>query len=97
MGFAGTVRRIWETSTRVPRRSVCSFLMSFLFSTGAVGSAAQNADITCDRGSGEYTTTFQTGITVNVNAVKEGELSTRKCDAKLAQTGGELVTMRGDT
>jgi hypothetical protein len=90
MGFVGTVRRIWETSTRVPRKCVCSFLMSFLFSIGAVGSAAQNADITCDRGSGEYATTFQTGITVSVNAVKAGELSTRKYEAKLSWTGGEL-------
>ena len=91
MGFAGTVRRIWETSTRVPRKCVCSFVMSFLFSTAAVGSVVQNADITCDRGSGEYATTFQTGITVKVNAVKAGELSTRKCDAKLTWVGGELV------
>lgn len=90
MGFAGAVRRIWKTPTPVPRRCVCSFLMSLLFSIGAVGSAAQNADITCDRGSGEYATTFQTGVTVNVNAVKTGELSTRKCDAKLTWTGGQL-------
>ena len=91
MGSAGTVRRIWETSTRLPCRCVCSFLVSFLFSTGAVGSAAQNAGITCDRGSGAYATTFQTGITINVNAVKAGGFSTRTCQAKLTWTGGELV------
>ena len=79
-----------ETSRRVRRRCICSFLMTFLFSTGAVGSAAQNADITCDRGSGAYATTFRTGITVNVSAVKAGELSTRTCEAKLTWTGGEL-------
>ena len=80
----------WETSRHLNRTRVCLFLLCSLFLSGAVTSAAQDADVTCDRGNGAYATTFQTGITVSVSAVKSGAFSTRTCEATLAWTGGAL-------
>jgi hypothetical protein len=73
----------------------CWFLFSSLFWTAAVAHAAPQPDITCNRGDGAYTTISQTGVTVEVNAVKAGGFSTRVCDAKLTWAGGELEVAQG--
>ncbi|MFZ0632429.1 MAG: hypothetical protein WA399_06260 [Acidobacteriaceae bacterium] len=88
---------LWASrkSRRLRPGSACSFLLSSLLWTAAVAHAAPEADITCNRGDGAYATTFQTGVTVEVNPVKAGGFATRVCDAKLTWAGGELEVAKG--
>lgn len=80
---------------RLRRWGACSFLLSSLLWTAAVAHAAPEADITCNRGDGAYSTIFQTGVTVQVNPIRAGGFSTRLCDAKLTWAGGELEVAKG--
>lgn len=54
----------------------------------AVHSQAQ--DITCDNGSGEYSARFSTGVTVEVESMREGSFAERTCAAKLVSKGQEI-------
>jgi hypothetical protein len=57
----------------------------------AVGRAQmQTKDITCNNGSGEYTTQFSSGITVEVGPVRKGEFADRACAARLVAKGEEV-------
>jgi hypothetical protein len=77
-------------SERLRHAGSRAFVISALFWAGATGYGAQTADITCNRGNGAFTTTFHTGVTVSVSAVKAGAFATRSCEAKLTWTGGTL-------
>ncbi|MBS1804516.1 MAG: hypothetical protein JST28_14215 [Acidobacteria bacterium] len=50
----------------------------------------QTKDITCNNGSGEYTTQFSSGINVEVGPVRKGEFADRACAARLVAKGEEV-------
>jgi hypothetical protein len=56
---------------------------------------AQLSDITCDRGNGSYLATFSTGVTVNVQPVKNGAFATRACEARLSWNSQQLQVASG--
>jgi hypothetical protein len=65
-------------------------MLSGLLLTCRAGCGAQTSDITCDHGDGAFKADFQTGVKVDVNAVKSGPLATRRCEAKLISAGNVL-------
>src|SRR5579859_2295585 len=56
----------------------------------AVHSQGPAQDVTCENGSGEYSTLFFTGTTVSVGPMRTGSFAERVCAAKLAWNGQEI-------
>ena len=66
--------------------ALCCF--PFLFASLCV---AQNHDVLCREGSGSFQAEFHTGVTVQVMAVRAGELANRTCEATLSWDKHSLV------
>jgi hypothetical protein len=60
-----------------------------------VHSQNQAQDVTCQNGSGEYSSRFFTGTTVSVGPLRKGGFAERACVAKLAW-GSEEITVASD-
>jgi hypothetical protein len=70
------------TLIRTPVKiGLCLFLFSFL---AASACHAQNRDVLCRDGVGEFNAEFFTGVKVHVGAGRNKELAARVCDASLA-------------
>jgi hypothetical protein len=83
---AGLVKSV--VKSRLPFISV--FCAATLFWPTAVHSQGRAQDITCENGSGEYSTRFSTGTTVSVGPLRNGAFAERACGAKLIWDGREI-------
>ncbi|HEY2013228.1 MAG TPA: hypothetical protein VGH38_06975 [Bryobacteraceae bacterium] len=81
------------TSFRVVPCSV--FLAGFLFHSAFCQSLAPRQDLTCQDGSGEYSTRLFTGTTVSVGPLLKGGFAERACTAKLEWGSQELTVASG--
>ena len=52
---------------------------------------AQNHDVICNNGAGEFDEEFYTGVRVHVGAARNGELATRLCNAELNWDKGSVA------
>lgn len=66
----------------------CALLL--ILSPIAAHSQSRTQDITCDGGSGEYSTQFSTGVTVFAGPARKGAFADRACEAKLSWKGVEI-------
>ena len=57
----------------------------------AGASRAQTQDVLCNRGTGNFYTEFRTGVSVRVEAARNGELAARLCRAVLSWQNQKLV------
>jgi hypothetical protein len=75
-------------------KSTLRFLLVWLagipFWPTAVHSQGSAEDITCENGSGEYSTRFVTGTTVSVGPMRNGTFAERACAATLEWNGPEV-------
>jgi hypothetical protein len=74
--------------SRLPFISV--FLAAMQFWPQAVHSQEQAQNITCENGSGQYSTEFSTGTTVSVGPLRNRGFAKRACTAKLIWNGQEI-------
>jgi hypothetical protein len=61
----------------------------------AVHAQGPAQDITCENGSGEYSTRFFTGTTVSAGPMRNGSFAERACTAKLVWGGPEISVASG--
>ncbi len=71
-------------------RFLSASLLGILLWPIAVHSQSSAQDITCQDGSGEYTTRFTTGISVIVGPVRKGSFAQRACAARLVWKNQEI-------
>src|SRR5271155_5746652 len=71
-------------------RFLSVLLPGILFWSMAVQSQSSAQDITCEDGSGGYSTRFSTGISVVVGPMRKGSFAERACAAKLVWNGQEI-------
>ena len=65
--------------------------MFLLLSAAAGVCHAQNHDVICKNGAGDFEEEFHTGVRAHVGAARNGELATRLCDATLSWENGNLA------
>jgi hypothetical protein len=83
-------RRLVRSLMKSAARFLSVLLPGILFWPIAVHSQSSAQDITCEDGSGEYSTRFSTGISVIVGPMREGSFAERACAAKLVWNGHEI-------
>ena len=71
-------------------RLISILLAGILFLPKAVHPQGPTQDITCDSGSGEYTSRFFTGATVRVGPMRQGGFADRACAAHILWKGKEI-------
>jgi hypothetical protein len=71
-------------------RFLSVLLAGILFWPIAVQSQTSAQDVTCQDGSGEYSTRFWTGVSVIVGPLRKGSFAERACVAKLVWNGQEI-------
>jgi hypothetical protein len=80
-----------------PSRFLSISVLGILFWPIAVHSQNSAKDITCQDGSGEYSTRFSTGVSVVVGPIRNGSFAQRACAAKLIWNEQEIpVTADAD-
>lgn len=72
-----------------------NFGIFLLFLLAAGACHAQNRDILCRDGVGEFETEFMTGVKVHVGAGRNKELAARVCDASLSWADQSLILTAG--
>ena len=83
-------RRLVRSLMKSTLRFLSVLLSGIPFWLIAVHSQGQAQDITCEDGSGEYSTRFSTGIGVIVGPLREHSFAERACAAKLVWNGQEI-------
>lgn len=82
--------RLVRSLTKSTSRFLSASLPGILFWPIAVHSQSSAQDITCQDGSGEYSTRFSTGISVIVGPMRNGSFAQRACAAKLVWNRQEI-------
>lgn len=83
---AGVVKSV--VKSRLSFLSV--FLAAIQFWPAAIHSQGQAQDITCENGSGEYSTKFSSGTTISVGPLRNGPFAEHACAANLIWHGQEI-------
>jgi hypothetical protein len=83
-------RRLGRPLMKSTSRFLSVLLPGILFWPIVVHSQSSAQDITCQYGSGEYSTRFSTGVSVIVGPLRKGSFAQRACAAKLVWNGQEI-------
>ena len=76
---------------RIALRRISLFICAVWLLPATLHAQTQTSDVTCDSGSGQYSTEFNGGVSVEVGPIRNGAFAERACEAKLVSKGQDVV------